>query len=347
MTKPKVAWIRSAGLDFWSDNAELSLTTQHMDLVDHDLEVHMVSSEGEIIEAVRDADLVLDEMVPLGKSVIQHMNKAQAIISLGHGLNHIDDQAATDMGIMLANCAGFCSDEVANHTIMFLLACSKRLIQLDKLVKNGEWTSTTIKSLFPMPAVYGQTLGLVGFGNIGRHVSRKAKAFGINVKVYDPYLEPWVAQEYEIQRVESLESLGAESDYVSMHVPLNSDTKGLADASLFKSMKPTAYFINTCRGPTQNESDLISALNNKEIAGAALDVFEIEPTPKSNPLLLMDNVIASPHSAGTSDNSSRDGRIRLGEEAARVLKGMYPMSLVNPAVRTKIPLRNPAEALYV
>ena len=196
-----------------------------------------------------------------------------------------------------------------------------------------------------MPAVYGQTLGLVGFGNIGRHVSRKAKAFGINVKVYDPYLEPWVAQEYEIQRVESLESLGAESDYVSMHVPLNSDTKGLADASLFKSMKPTAYFINTCRGPTQNESDLISALNNKDIAGAALDVFEIEPTPESNPLLSMDNVIASPHSAGTSDNSSRDGRIRLGEEAARVLKGMYPMSLVNPAVRTKIPLRNPAKSL--
>ena len=347
MSKPKVAWIRSADLDFWSDSAEMSLTTDSIDLVDHDLEVHMVSSEGEIIEAVRDADLVLDEMVPLGKSVIQHMNKAQAIISLGHGFNHIEEQAATDMGIMVANCAGFCSDEVANHTIMFLLACSKRLIQLDKLVKNGEWTSTTIKSLFPMPAVYGQTLGLVGFGNIGRHVSRKAKAFGINVKVYDPYLEPWVAQEYEIQRVESLESLGAESDYVSMHVPLNSDTKGLADASLFKSMKPTAYFINTCRGPTQNESDLISALNNKEIAGAALDVFEIEPTPESNPLLLMDNVIASPHSAGTSDNSSRDGRIRLGEEAARVLKGMYPMSLVNPAVRTKIPLRNPAEALYV
>ena len=214
MTKPKVAWIRSADLDFWSDSAEMSLTTDSIDLVDHDLEVHMVSSEGEIIEAVRDADLVLDEMVPLGKSVIQHMNKAQAIISLGHGFNHIEAQAATDMGIMVANCAGYCSDEVANHTIMFLLACSKRLIQLDKLVKNGEWTSTTIKSLFPMPAVYGQTLGLVGFGNIGRHVSRKAKAFGINVKVYDPYLEPWVAQEYEIQRVESLESLVAESDYV-------------------------------------------------------------------------------------------------------------------------------------
>ena len=329
MSKPKVAWIRSAALDFWSDSAEMSLTTDSIDLVDHDLEVHMVSSEGEIIEAVRDADLVLDEMVPLGKSVIQHMNKAQAIISLGHGFNHIDDQAATDMGIMLANCAGFCSDEVANHTIMFLLACSKRLIQLDKLVKNGEWTSTTIKSLFPMPAVYGQTLGLVGFGNIGRHVSRKAKAFGINVKVYDPYLEPWVAQEYEIQRVESLESLGAESDYVSMHVPLNSETKGLADASLFKSMKPTAYFINTCRGSTQNESDLISALNNKEIAGAALDVFEVEPINLRSKFLKLNNVVFTPH-IGSATN---EARFRMSDISARnVLNfflGKKPISLVD------------------
>ena len=345
MSKLKVAYIRSARLEVLSDDTELSLTKRNLDLVEHDLEVHMVSSEGEIIEAVKEADLIIDEMVPLGKSVIEQMHKAQAIVSLGHGFNHIDEKAATDMGIMLTNCAGYCSDEVANHTIMFLLACSKRLVLLDKLVRNGEWSNETLKSLFPMPAIYGQTLGLIGFGNIGRHVSRKAKAFGIKVIVFDPYLEPWVSQEYEVQSMSSLENLGSESDYISMHVPLNSETKGLADEVLFKNMKSSAYFINTCRGETHNESALISALENKNIAGAALDVFEIEPTPKDNPLLLMDNVIVSPHSAGTSDNSRRDGRVRLGEEAARILLGMYPMSLVNSSVKNKIPRRNPAKSL--
>ena len=336
MAKLKVAYISPT-------ESDISRTLEKLAGIDHEFERHIVSSEGEVMEAVRGADLVIDEVVPLSRAVIESMDGTTAIVSLGHGFNHIDDRAATDMGIMLTNCAGYCADEVANHTIMFLLACSKRLVQLDALVKGGGWDRDTIGGLYPMPAVYGQTLGLIGFGNIGRPVSRKAKVFGLGVLVYDPYLEPWVADEYEVTRVDSLEALGAASDYVSMHVPLNDGTRGLAGESLFRAMKPTAFFINTCRGPTHDEAALVRALQGGEIAGAALDVFEVEPTPADNPLLAMGNVIASPHSAGTSDHSNSAGRARLGEEAALILNGMYPMSLVNPDVARKIPTRRPAK----
>ncbi len=339
MARPKVAYI-SPGVH--EKESDISFTLDQLAGVDHDFERHFVSSEGEIIESVKGADLVINEAVPLSRTVIETMGDVTAIVSLGHGFNHIDDEAATDMGVMLTNCAGYCSDEVANHAIMFLLACGKRLVQLDKLASEGLWEKSTYGSLFPMPAIYGQTLGLIGFGNIGRPTSRKAKAFGLDVLVYDPYLEPWVAEEYEVTRVNHMEVLAAASDYVSMHVPLNEETRGLAGDNLFKAMKPTAYFINTCRGPTHDEAALIHALNVGEIAGAALDVFEVEPTPSDNPLLSMDNVIATPHSAGASDHSDFAGRSRLGEEAARILKGMYPMSLVNPDVAHKIPSRKPA-----
>ena len=338
MAKLKVAYISPK-------DSDISLTLEQLEGVDHEFERHFVSSEGEAIEAVKGADLVIDEVVPLSRTVIESMQGTTAIVSLGHGFNHIDHEAATDMGIMLTNCAGYCSDEVANHAIMFLLACSKRLMQLDRMVRENRWDRDTVWNLFPMPAVRGETLGLIGFGNIGRPTSRKAKVFGLDVLVYDPFLEPWVADEYEVTRVNSIEELAARSDYVSMHVPLNDATRGLAGDALFKAMKPTAYFINTCRGPTHDEAALIRALNAGEIAGAALDVFEVEPTPADNPLLSMDNVIVTPHSAGTSDHSNTAGRSRLGEEAARILRGMYPMSLVNPDVARKIPTREAAKVI--
>lgn len=341
MPKPKIAYISPNNVV----TSDISLTLEQLSSVDHEFERHIVESEGEAIEAVMGADLVINEGVPMNRTVIESITGATAIVSLGQGFNHIDDQAATETGIMLANCAGFCADEVANHTIMFLLACAKRMTQLDKLVRRGQWDQDTISNLFPMPPVYGQTLGMIGFGNIGRPTSRKAKVFGLKVLVYDPYLPAWVAEEYEVEPVDSLDALAASSDYVSMHVPLNKETEGLAGESLFRAMKPTAYFINTCRGPTHDESALIKALENGSIAGAALDVFEIEPTPDNNPLLSMDNVILTPHSAGTSDQSQTSGRVRLGEEAARILMGMYPMSLVNPAVVNRIPVRQLAKSI--
>ena len=193
-----------------------------------------------------------------------------------------------------------------------------------------------------MPLIYGEVFGLVGMGNIGRAMVRRAQAFGLDVAVYDPFLPTWTAQEYRIRLVGSLEELASQADYVAILTPLNPHTRKLLGASFFRAMKPTAYFINCCRGGTVDEEALIDALRNKEIAGAGLDVFEQEPTPPDNPLLKMDNVIVTPHTAGASNVGFIEGERRLGEETARILKGTWPMSLVNPAVRSKIPGRAPA-----
>ncbi|MBM3944493.1 MAG: C-terminal binding protein [SAR202 cluster bacterium] len=335
MAKKKVSYIARAKND-------IHLTTDQLKGIDYELDHHVVNSDGEIIEAIKGADVIITEVVPLSRAVIEQIDTAKGIVSLGHGFNHIDDEAAAEKGVILANCAGYCADEVANHTIMFLLACSRRLLDMHRLVHAGNWTAKTDRSKLPfspMAHLDGQVLGLVGFGNIGRAVQRRAVAFGLDVVVYDPFVPPWVVQEYRVKTVSSLEELGRVSDYVSMHVPLNKGTRKLASESLFKSMKPTAYFINTCRGPTHDEAALIKALQAKKIAGAALDVFEVEPTPADNPLLKMDNVILSPHSAGTSEHSAVAGRVRLGEEAARILKGTLPMSVANPDVLAKIPAR--------
>ena len=184
-----------------------------------------------------------------------------------------------------------------------------------------------------MGPIDGQTLGLIGLGNIARATARKAKVFGLGVIAHDPYVEPWIAREYRVELVPSMEELARRSDYVSVHVPLNPETRGLVGDGFFRAMKPTAFIINTCRGGTVDEQALVAALRNGELAGAGLDVFETEPAPKDNPLLAMDNVIATPHSAGTSIESRRRAPVQIGQEAARMLRGSWPMSLANPQVR--------------
>ena len=321
---------------------DTSLIEQGLAGIDCELDVQPCSNEGEVIEAVKGAEVVLNAGMPMPRSVIETMEGTQAIVSGGHGFNQVDHDAATDHKIMVVNSAGFCAEEVSNHNIMMVLALAKRLVILDKLVRNGGWVPDIQAQLLPMPAIDGQTIGIIGFGNIGRPTARKAMAFGLEVISYDPYCPEWIAKEYRVELVSSLEELAQRSDYVVMQVPLNPQTKGLAGESLFKAMKPTAYFINTCRGPTVDEQALTRALQDGEIAGAGLDVFEEEPTPSINPLLKLDNVILTPHSAGTSSASLPASMTRMGEEAARVLKGTWPMSLVNPEVRATLDTRSAA-----
>ena len=310
--------------------------------LDYELDVQMPESQGEIIEAIKGADVIVNMGVPMPREVIEQIDRAQAIVSQGHGFDRIDHNAATDQKVMVVNCAGFCTEEVSNHAIMGLLACAKNLTILNDLVKSGRWGSQTRTQMAPMGPIDGQTLGLVGFGNIARATARKAKVFGLKVAAYDPYVQPWIAKEYKVSLVHSLEELARMSDFVSMHVPLNDETRKLLGGSFFKAMKPTAYFINTCRGPTVDEAALIQALRGGEIAGAAIDVFEQEPTPADNPLLKLDNVIVTPHSAGSSTLSGPAAHVQLGQETARILNGMWPMSLVNPAVQSTLPVRKMA-----
>jgi D-3-phosphoglycerate dehydrogenase / 2-oxoglutarate reductase len=307
--------------------------------LDYDLDTYECRSPGEAIEAIKGADIIINQGVPMPREVIREIDQAQAIVSFGHGFNHIDHDAATEQGVMIVNCAGFCTEEVSNHAIMLLLACAKKLTVLNSLVKAGKWDAQLRQVMLPMAPIDGQTLGLVGFGNIGRATSRKAKVFGLEVIAYDPYVQPWICKEYRVELVPTLEELARGSDFVSMHTPLNNETRKLIGASFFRAMKPTAYFINTCRGPTVDEAALIKALQDGEIAGAGIDVFEVEPTPADNPLLRLDNVIVTPHSAGSSSRSRVAAQVQIGQETARLLKGTRPMSVVNLDVLAKLPPR--------
>ena len=324
---------------------DLELIEHGLEGMDYELDVNIVETQGEIIEAIKGADVILNGGVEMPKEVIDEIDQAQAIIVSSHGFNQIDHNAATDNNVMVVNCAGFCTEEVSNHAILMIMACAKKLTILNNLVKQGQWGAAR-SAMMPMASIDGETLGLVAFGNIARATARKAQALGMEVITYDPYCPPWITKEYRVRPVASLQELAADSDFISVHTPLNDETRHLIDADFFKAMKPTAYFINTCRGPTVDEKALTEALEKGEIRGAGLDVFEEEPTSPDNPLLKMDNVIATPHSAGNSMNSRIRSPLRVGQEAARLLNGAWPMSVVNPEVRANLGMRPSAENVY-
>ena len=326
-------------------DADFSPVEQALAGLDCDLQVRVCESDGETIEAVKGADVIVDFGPGFPRSVIQEIDTAVGIVSVGHGFDRVDHVAAAERDIMVANTAGFVTEEVANHTIMLLLACAKRLTMLQERTRAGEWTGDILQESAYFPPILDQVLGLVGFGNIARATCNRAKPFGLEVIVHDPYTPAWTAKEYRVEHVASLDEIASRSDFVSIHVPLNDETRHMIGGPFFRAMKPTAYLLNVSRGPIVDEGALVRALQDGEIAGAGLDVFDQEPTPADNPLLKRDNVVVTPHSAGYSVDSVAAGLTIAGEEAARILKGMWPMSLVNPEVKSRIPDRKPPTSL--
>ena len=335
MPTHKIAFAAAADADTSEVEAELQG-------LDYELNLHVCGSAGEVIEAVKGADVIIAWGPPMPREVIEEIDAAQAIVSFGHGFDRIDHDAAAERGIMVANTAGFVSEEVADHAIMLLLACARKLVVLDRSTRRGDWWGAALTDLLPMPRLYGKVLGLVGLGSIGRAVAMRARPFGLDVIAHDRYVQPWLAREARVELVGSLDELASRSDFVSMHTPLNDETRRLVGKSFFDAMKPTAYFINTSRGGTVDEQALVDALRSGEIAGAGLDVFEVEPSGADNPLFAMDNVTATPHSAGLSSEAFTNARSQVGQETARILRGSLPMSLVNPDVLANIPPRPPA-----
>ena len=293
-------------------------------------------TEDNMIKAVKDADAIITLFAPITRRVIEASPKCKVIVRYGVGFERIDVDAATENGILVVNIPDYCIEEVSNHTIALLLACSRKLVSLSNATKQGRWVGNK-QALSPMGSVYEQTLGLIGCGNIGRMTARKAQCFGLRVLSYDPYVDKTLAKEYGITLV-SLSELLKESDFISVHAPLSKETWHLIGEKEFKQMKPTAYFINTARGSIVDEAALIKALQEKWIAGAGLDIFEKEPVDPGNPLLKMDNVVVTPHTASYSDASFKRLKISVGQEVARVLSGQWPKNVVNKTVKPKVNL---------
>ncbi len=289
-----------------------------------------IGDEAGMIAALRDADGLIIAASPVTRAVMSACEGLKVVVRTGVGYDVIDVPAATALGVIVVNVPDIWVREVANHALGLLLALNRKLVTLDRQVRSGVWSSGV-----PGPhtgALHGETVGIVGLGNIGSAFARRIAALETTVIAYDPYVEPARYAALGVERVTSLQVLAERADYVSVHTLLNRETRHLIGDSFFRHMKPTALLINTSRGPVVDEQALTRALEAGRLAGAALDVWEKEPVDAANPLLKMENVIATPHAAYFSSAAVAQVPRRCGEEVARVLSGQRPLNVVNPEV---------------
>lgn len=287
-------------------------------------------TEAAFIALAPSADAVYAKGMRFTAKMIGAMSKAK-VISLGSvGVDTVDVGAATNAGIPVTNCPDTFIEEVADHAMMLLLAAHRRALEQDRMVREGRWFEGR-PQLLKIPRLMGQTLGFIAFGRVARATARRAKAFGLHLIAHDPFLDEQMIAEHGVEPV-SLDEVLTRSDFISMHMPSTPEAQGYLKGQHFRRMKPNAIFVNTGRGPTVVESGLIEALQKGWIAGAGLDVLEVEPPKPDNPLLKMANVILAPHNASASSRFDPARRRRVGQEIANVLKGRWPLSCVNPTV---------------
>jgi D-3-phosphoglycerate dehydrogenase len=331
MAKFKVVTQKPAGVTFDLADGQYQLERLALDPIDAEIVEIDASSEEEFISEAKDADAVIARGRRISREIIESLDNCK-VISLGSvGADTVDVDAATDRGIPVTNVPDTFIEEVADHTIMMLLASFRRLNVLDQMVRENRWSEGR-PFISEFPRLWGQTIGFISFGHVAKAVSLRAKAFGLHMIAYDPYIEELSMTEYGVEPVSTLDEMLNRSDFVSMHAPSTQEVHHLMSEHQFQQMKPTALFINNGRGPTVDEKALIKALEQGWIAGAGLDVLEQEPPEPENPLLHMENVILTPHIASASQRMAPETRRRVGQEISLVLTGRWPKSCVNPAV---------------
>ena len=291
-------------------------------------------SDDELIATAHDADGIISSPVErYPRRVIENLIRCRVISNMGVGYDTIDVDAATELGVCVCHVPDYCMDEVSEHTMALILACARQIVAINRIMKGGKlirlqppWVEG------PVFKLRGQTLGLVGFGRIPRTLVRKAQGFGLKVIVYDPFVSHTSVIGYDVEMVERLDRLLRRSDFVSVHTPLTGETAQMFGPKQFKSMKPTAYFINTARGALVDQEALFEALTEGYIAGAALDVIEPEIYLES-PLLKLDNVIYTGHSGYYSETSVPEQHRRVVQDIILVLQGQWPRGWANPQVK--------------
>lgn len=296
----------------------------------------------EILAAAADcaALLVISARVPA--SVVERLDRCRVIARLGAGTDRIDVGAATRAGIVVANVPDFCVNELAEHTLALLLAWTRRLPYMMAQMRQGNWNARHHPGVHRLA---GQTLGLIGFGHSAVAVAERARAFGLRLRAWvrEPGKYAAKAAALGVELV-GWDQLLADSDFISVHVPLTPATQHLIGPRELALMKPTALLINTARGAIVDETALVAALRAGRLGGAALDVFAgidvFSPPgpPPAHPLLELDNVLLTPHSGGSSVESTLDSKVRGARNAADVLSGRWPRHVVNPEVKPRWPL---------
>jgi D-3-phosphoglycerate dehydrogenase len=287
-----------------------------------------------ILRVAVDADALLVTYARITSDMIRQLTRCRIISRFGIGVDNVDVEAATGAGIVVTKVPDYCIDEVSDHTMALLLAVVRKIPFINAQVHGGTWK---MPAVVPIHRLRGTVLGLVGFGRIPQLVAPKAQAFGMKVVAYDPYVPGPVFAGAGVESVD-FPTLLKTSDYVSIHSPLVPETKNLFNSDAFRQMKPTAYLVNTARGPIIDEAALAAALDAREIAGAAVDVMTEEP-PGRSPLFGRENVIVTPHTSFYSEESLVELQTKAAEEVVSVLRGKPPRNPVNPEVLQRQPSR--------
>jgi len=280
----------------------------------------------DLARELADADVLVARRDYVGRKTLELAPQLKGVVTPGVGVEKVDVQAATELGIVVANSPGN-SVTVAETTLLLMLALAKQMPIWVAAARAGQEPTSGMRGM----ELLGKTVGLVGFGRIGRLVAGFARAFGMRVLAYDPYVQ--TSNEAEIT---SLENVLKQSDFVSLHPVLTPETSHLINADRLALMKPTAFLINTSRGGVIDEPALIQALQNNQLAGAGLDVFETEPPKTDNPLLHMDNVIGTPHGLSHADESILRCANMTEENVLAIVDGQRPPYIVNPTVRWRL-----------
>lgn len=312
---------------------------QTLAAVEHRLVEVEGGSDAEILAAARDADAILIISAYLHTPVVQALSRCRIISRIGTGVDKIDVEEATRRGIVVNNLPGVFTEEVADHTLALLLAAARQLPLLDREMRQGRQP----REMGCIHRLAAQTVGIIGFGLIGRAVAKRCQAFGLRVLACDPCLTPAQAAAAGVTDAD-LDTVLAEADYLCLLCPLLPATRGMLAWPQFRKMKRTAVLINTARGELVNEDDLAAALREGAIRFAALDVFGVVNVfaasgfPTEHPLFKLDSVLLTPHYGAASVEGAQECRRRAAQAVVEVLNGRWPEHPVNPDVQPWFPL---------
>jgi D-3-phosphoglycerate dehydrogenase len=308
------------------------------------IERHIIEADGktfafrpcrtpaELVAASQDAEALLVGLLPLPGDLLRQRPALKLIVACSTGWDHIDVVTATELGILVCNAGDYCADEVADHTLLLLLAAWRKLPLLTAEVRQGGWNFDCAGAPRPLP---GATMGLMGLGRIGSRVAQRAKAFGLQVIGYDPFIPPDQVAARGVEPV-SLAELLARSDIISLHLPSQEGRKPVLDASAFGQMRPGVLIINVSRPDLMDISAAREALLAGKVSGLALDVWESEPPARFDPLFDHPQVIVTPHAAWYSTASVQALHQRTAEEAVRVMSGQQPRFAINKPLQSRL-----------
>lgn len=301
-----------------SNYSDGSIEREILNPLDAEVIVANSPTEEDVIMNGKGVNGILVGYTPIGIKAMQSLPDLKIIVRTGIGVENLDLKIAQEKGIRICNVPDYCLNEVADHAMALLLCLERKIVnQSNSILVNGKWG--TVKEIAPVYGLGGRTLGLVGFGGIGKNVARRAQSFGLKVIAYDPYAKTDSARELGVELV-TFEKLISESDYLSLHAPLTESTRHIINRDALSKVRASTYLINTSRGGLVDTDALVEALQEYRLAGAALDVVEDDLTGALK-FVGLKNVIITPHTGYYSLASSRKMKVKSAEEIARFIKG--------------------------